>query len=111
MNFHPIDWIIVIVYLAATMAAGLYGKRYVLGLGDFLVAGRKLGTYIGVATLAATEIGTITFMYYAATRLQDRIRVVRQRLDRRPCDDLHRAHRISRKENARHGHHDRAGIL
>ena len=65
MNFHPIDWIIVIVYLAATMAAGLYGKRYVMGIGDYLVAGRKLGTFIGVATLAATEIGTITFMYNA----------------------------------------------
>jgi SSS family solute:Na+ symporter len=65
VNFHPIDWIIVVTYLAATMAAGLYGKRYVSGLGDFLVAGRKLGTFIGVATLAATEIGTITFMYNA----------------------------------------------
>ena len=43
----------------------MYGKRYVTGLGDFLVAGRKLGTFIGVATLAATEIGTITFMYNA----------------------------------------------
>jgi len=65
VHFHAIDWIIVVVYLAATMAAGLYGKRYVSGLGDFLVAGRKLGLFIGVATLAATEIGTITFMYNA----------------------------------------------
>jgi SSS family solute:Na+ symporter len=65
VNFHLIDWIIVFAYLAATMAAGLYGKRYISGLGDFLVAGRKLGTFIGVATLAATEIGTITFMYNA----------------------------------------------
>ena len=65
MNFHAIDWIIVFGYLAATVAAGLYGKRYVMGIGDFLVAGRKLGTFIGVATLAATEIGTITYMYNA----------------------------------------------
>src|SRR5208337_645732 len=65
VHFHLVDWIIVIVYLAGTMAAGLYGKKYVSGLSDFLVAGRQLGTFIGVATLAATEIGTITFMYYA----------------------------------------------
>ena len=65
MHFHVLDWIIVIVYLSGTLAAGLYGKRYVAGLSEFLVAGRQLGTFIGVATLAATEIGTITFMYYA----------------------------------------------
>ncbi|MGH9667697.1 MAG: sodium:solute symporter family transporter, partial [Bryobacteraceae bacterium] len=65
MRFHPVDWLIVVAYLAATLSAGLYGKRYITGLSDFLVAGRKLGVYIGIATLAATEIGTITFMYYA----------------------------------------------
>lgn len=65
MHFHLLDWVIVIAYLLGTMAAGLYGKKYVSGLSDFLVAGRQLGTFIGVATLAATEIGTITFMYYA----------------------------------------------
>jgi SSS family solute:Na+ symporter len=30
-----------------------------------LVAGRELGLHVGIATLAATEIGTITFMYFA----------------------------------------------
>ncbi|HTS70628.1 MAG TPA: sodium:solute symporter family protein [Terriglobia bacterium] len=65
MHFHLLDWIIVVGYLAGTMAAGLYGKKYVSGLSEFLVAGRQLGTFIGIATLAATEIGTITFMYYA----------------------------------------------
>ena len=55
MNFQPIDWIIVICYLAATMAAGLYGKRYVTGLGDFLVAGRKLGTQDEVGVLQRAE--------------------------------------------------------
>ncbi len=65
MHFSFYDWTIVVIYLAATMAAGLYGKRYISGLSEFLVAGRELGTFIGIATLAATEIGTITFMYYA----------------------------------------------
>jgi len=65
MNFTLLDWGIVVVYLAITLAAGLYGKKYVSGIADFLVAGRELGVFIGIATLAATEIGTITFMYYA----------------------------------------------
>ena len=64
-HFGAIDWAIVIVYVGATLAAGLYGRRFVGGISDFLVAGRELGTFIGIATLAATEIGTITFMYYA----------------------------------------------
>ncbi len=65
MNFTGLDWGIVLVYLAITMAAGLIGKKYVTGLADYLVAGRAIGKYLGIATLAATEIGTITFMYYA----------------------------------------------
>ena len=51
--------------MLATLATGLYGRKFVGGIADFLVAGRELGTFLAVATLAATEIGTITFMYYA----------------------------------------------
>src|SRR3974377_2333677 len=47
------------------MAAGLYGKKYISGPSDFLVAGRGIGLCLGISTLAATEIGTVTFMYYA----------------------------------------------
>jgi SSS family solute:Na+ symporter len=65
MNFSLVDWVIVAVYLAATLAAGLAGKKYISSATDFLLAGRHLGKYIGIATLAATEIGTITFMYNA----------------------------------------------
>ncbi|MDE3136040.1 MAG: sodium:solute symporter family protein [Acidobacteriota bacterium] len=65
MAFSAIDWTIVLVYLAVTLAAGLYGRRYISGVADYLVAGRELGVWLGVATLAATETGTITFMYYA----------------------------------------------
>src|SRR5215472_9707736 len=64
-HFTALDWIIVVTYLGATFATGLYGRKFVGGIADFLVAGRELGTFLAVATLAATEIGTITFMYYA----------------------------------------------
>ncbi|HTS12789.1 MAG TPA: sodium:solute symporter family protein [Candidatus Limnocylindrales bacterium] len=64
-HFSSLDWVIVVVYVLATFATGLYGRKFVGGIADFLVAGRELGTFIGIATLAATEIGTITFMYYA----------------------------------------------
>lgn len=63
--FSSFDWLIVAAYLVLSLAAGLYGKRFISGLSDFLVAGRSIGPFLGVATLAATEIGTITFMYYA----------------------------------------------
>src|SRR5439155_1678001 len=65
MHFTILDWLIILAYLAASLFAGIYGRKFISGVSDFLVAGRQLGTFIGVATLAATEIGTITFMYYA----------------------------------------------
>jgi solute:Na+ symporter, SSS family len=65
LHFGLIDWVIVIVYLVVSLVAGLYGKRFISDVADFLVAGRELGTFVGIATLAATEIGTVTFMYYA----------------------------------------------
>jgi SSS family solute:Na+ symporter len=54
-----IDWVIVVGYLALSLGVGIPGQRYVGNVSHFLVAGRELGLYIGIATLAATEIGTI----------------------------------------------------
>jgi len=65
MNFAAVDWLIVAAYLVASLTIGILGRRYIGDVSHFLVAGRELGLYIGIATLAATEIGTITFMYYA----------------------------------------------
>src|SRR5215467_1637369 len=66
LGFTYLDWFIVAVYLVASVAVGLLGKRFVgKSVSHYLVAGRELGLYIGIATLAATEIGTITFMYNA----------------------------------------------
>lgn len=61
----PIDGSIVGLYLLATMAAGLMVRRYVRRVEDFLVAGREMNVYLGIASLAATEFGIITCMYTA----------------------------------------------
>jgi solute:Na+ symporter, SSS family len=64
MTFGFLDWIILVAYLAFTMAVGFWVKRYVESLSGYMVAGRRVKTALGVATFAATEIGTITFMYF-----------------------------------------------
>ena len=63
MSFTLADWLIVIGYLVGSVGIGLVGKRYLGDVSHYLVAGRELGLYVGIATLAATEIGTITYMY------------------------------------------------
>ncbi|MFK5974508.1 MAG: hypothetical protein QM485_14650 [Flavobacteriaceae bacterium] len=62
-NFDSlIDGGIVLVYLAGTITAGLWVRRYVKNLNDFLVAGRSVNLYLGIASLAATEFGIATCM-------------------------------------------------
>lgn len=66
MNFSwPIDGSIVGLYLLGTMIAGLMVRRYVGKVEHFLVAGREMNLYLGIASLAATEFGVITCMYTA----------------------------------------------
>jgi SSS family solute:Na+ symporter len=47
------------------MIAGLAVRRYVGNVEHFLVAGREMNVYLGVASLAATEFGVVTCMYTA----------------------------------------------
>jgi solute:Na+ symporter, SSS family len=65
MNLAPIDWIIILVYLIGCMAAGIYMRRYIRGVDDFAVAGRTMDLNLGIASLAATELGLVTVMYTA----------------------------------------------
>ncbi len=65
MNFSILDWIILAAYIAVIFYFGVRGKKYVSDSTDFLVAGRSMGLYVGVISLVATEIGIITYMYYA----------------------------------------------
>lgn len=60
-----LDGSIVGLYLLATMAAGLMVRKYVGKVEHFLVAGREMDVYLGIASLAATEFGIVTCMYTA----------------------------------------------
>lgn len=60
-----LDGSIVGVYLLATMIAGLMVRKYVGKVEHFLVAGREMDVYLGIASLAATEFGIVTCMYTA----------------------------------------------
>jgi solute:Na+ symporter, SSS family len=61
----PIDGSIVGLYLLATMIVGILVRRYVGKVEHFLVAGREMNVYLGIASLAATEFGIVTCMYTA----------------------------------------------
>jgi SSS family solute:Na+ symporter len=65
INLTPIDWIILAVYLVGCMSAGIWMRRFVKGVEDFAIAGRVVNTYLGIASLAATEMGLVTVMYTA----------------------------------------------
>jgi SSS family solute:Na+ symporter len=60
-----IDGGIVGLYLLVTMIAGIMVRKYVGKVEHFLVAGREMNVYLGIASLAATEFGIVTCMYTA----------------------------------------------
>src|SRR6266851_4606811 len=65
MHLAVIDLAIIAVYLAGCMAAGIWMRRFVRGVEDFAVAGRAMDLNLGIASLAATELGLVTVMYTA----------------------------------------------
>jgi SSS family solute:Na+ symporter len=69
-NFTLLDGGIVGVYLLATMVAGIMVRKYVGKVEDFLIAGREMNLYLGIASLAATEFGIVTCMYTAQNGYQ-----------------------------------------
>lgn len=57
-----IDGGIVFIYLVASIGLGLAMRKYVRNVSDFLLAGRKVDLYLGIASLSATEFGIATCM-------------------------------------------------
>lgn len=64
MNFHTIDWIVLLLYLGLSIFIGIRAKKYVENMEGYFVAGRRVKVALGSATLIATEIGVVTFMYF-----------------------------------------------
>jgi len=64
-SFGPLDATIAGLALALTLAAGLWVRRSIGSLEDYLVAHRGMGVYVGTASLVSTEIGIITYAYQA----------------------------------------------
>jgi len=62
-NFSSLDWIIVGVYLLGSVLIGFYVRRYIANMADYVLAGRGLKTYLGLATMIGTELGLVTVMY------------------------------------------------
>ena len=64
-HFSILDGSIVGLYLLGVMIVGVIVKRYVGRVEDFLVAGREMNVFLGIASLAASEFGIVTCMYAA----------------------------------------------
>ena len=62
----PFDWGVVLVYLIATMALGLYVARRGAGnLAEFFVGGRAIPWWLAATSMAATTFNVDTPLYVA----------------------------------------------
>lgn len=62
MNIHPIDAAIVIVYLLAVLAFGLWVGRGQRTSADYFLGGRSLPWGVLLLSIVATETSTVTFL-------------------------------------------------
>ena len=62
MNIHPVDAAIVIVYLLAVLAFGLWVGRGQRTSADYFLGGRSLPWGVLLLSIVATETSTVTFL-------------------------------------------------
>ena len=59
-----IDWLIVIIPTAMVMMLGMYSRKYVHGVADFLSAGRICGRYVISVADVANGLSIITLVAF-----------------------------------------------
>ena len=57
-----IDWLIVLIPLALVIAAGIYSRKYIKGVSDFLSAGRVAGRYVISMGEVASALALVTLL-------------------------------------------------
>lgn len=64
-TFNFIDWAFIIGFLVISLTIGLIARTRITSVDDFLLVGRKLRSFRGIATLASTEMGLVTIIYFS----------------------------------------------
>ncbi len=64
-TFGFIDWAFIIGFLILSLSIGLFARKQISNVDDFLLVGRKLRSFRGIATLASTEMGLVTIIYFS----------------------------------------------
>jgi SSS family solute:Na+ symporter len=64
-NFTFVDWSFIFGFLAISLFIGLVARKRIFSVDDFLLVGRKLRSFRGIATLASTEMGLVTIIYFS----------------------------------------------
>ena len=62
-NFGWFDWGIVAFYLVGVVIVGIVVNRYIHNVADYMVAGRRTGISLNVASYIGTGLGLISIMY------------------------------------------------
>ena len=64
LNFIWLDWAMIVAFLLLTTGIAFMTRRLISNYDSFLLAGRSLKLYLGMATMGATELGLVTLMYF-----------------------------------------------
>ena len=62
-NFTTLDWVIVAVYLSASLLVGVFANKFIHTVKAYVVAGGGAGTALNVASQLGTGLGLVTLMY------------------------------------------------
>jgi len=64
-TFGFVDWAFIIGFLILSLSIGLFARKRISSIDDFLLVGRRLRSFRGIATLASTEMGLVTIIYFS----------------------------------------------